>query len=198
MNSRRALLEATKQLVSTQGYQATSPRDVQRDSGVGQGSFYHHFDGKADLFASALAELSAEMRSQLDVALGASDVGVAQLAAYLGIDRDALAGCRIGRLALEEAILEEELRGPVRDYFDHVAARLTGAAKHAAAAGQLPASIDPAALAALATAAVQGGYVLARATQDPSRLELALDGLRSLLAALSPVAPARPKKARKN
>ncbi|MEO6715563.1 MAG: TetR/AcrR family transcriptional regulator [Mycobacteriales bacterium] len=198
MDSRRALLEATKQLVSTQGYQATSPRDVQRACGVGQGSFYHHFGSKADLFASALDELSAEMRAQLDAALDTADDGLGKLSAYLAIRRDALAGCRIGRLALEEVVFQDELRGPVTDYFDHVAERLTHAAKQAGDAGQLPSEIDPAALAALAAATVQGGYVLARATHDPGRLELALSGLQSLLAALATTAnPTASKPSRK-
>lgn len=188
MDTRRALVEATKRLVATQGFQATSPRDVQQACGVGQGSFYHHFGSKADLFASALEELSSEMRAQLDAALRTRDDGLGQLSAYLGLERDALAGCRIGRLALEEAIFQDELRAPVSDYFDHVAERLTDAARQAVAAGQLPSDVEPAALGVLATAAVQGGYVLARAAGDARRLELALTGLQSLLSALAAAA----------
>jgi len=59
---REDLLKAAKKLLWERGYEATSPRDIQEASGAGQGSFYHHFNGKLDLAATALEEVSAEMQ----------------------------------------------------------------------------------------------------------------------------------------
>lgn len=61
MNSRHALIDATKDLLATQGYEATSPNQIQRRAEVGQGSFYHHFASKADHAAAALKSLAEEM-----------------------------------------------------------------------------------------------------------------------------------------
>ncbi|MEN8040064.1 MAG: helix-turn-helix domain-containing protein, partial [Actinomycetota bacterium] len=58
MSARESLIDTTKNLLSAQGYEATSPAQIQSASGVGQGSFYHHFASKADLAEAALTSLA--------------------------------------------------------------------------------------------------------------------------------------------
>ncbi|MBI1758645.1 MAG: TetR/AcrR family transcriptional regulator [Actinobacteria bacterium] len=176
MGAREALIEATKRLLATKGYEATSPRQIQAASGAGQGSFYHHFAGKADLASVALDELSREMRGDFDrLATGAALDPVRR---YLGAERNPLAGCRIGRIAMEQSIEMPELRRPVSAYFRHAHDELSTAFNQAGVAG------DPEALADLAIAAVQGGYVLARATGDAGAMHRALAALTALIDAL--------------
>jgi len=52
--SRAVILEAALALFSTQGYRATSMRDVARKSGVSIGNVYHHFDDKEAIFRELL------------------------------------------------------------------------------------------------------------------------------------------------
>ena len=47
--TRELLIDTMKQLLWERGYDATSPNQVLERSGVGKGSFYHHFKGKKDL-----------------------------------------------------------------------------------------------------------------------------------------------------
>ena len=157
-SSRDRLIDTTMALLSTQGFEATSPRDIQRESGVGQGSFYHHFKSKADLANAALTALSEQMRNEFD---DLRTEGGRLATAYLQADRDALAGCRIGRLSTESSIADERLRGPVSAYFDHLRDELTASLRPSGAP-----DAELRELADLLIAAVQGGYVIARATGD--------------------------------
>ncbi|HDH03499.1 MAG TPA: TetR/AcrR family transcriptional regulator, partial [Actinobacteria bacterium] len=164
---------AAKTLLSTQGYEATSPRDVQASSGVGQGSFYHHFAGKADLAFAALLSLADEMSDAFD-SLADGD-GIDLIGGYLNVPRDALSGCRIGRIAMESSMADDRIRVPIAGYFSHMRLRLTGAFS------LLDTGMAPEALADLAIATVQGGYVLARVTADPQALRNATSALDSLI-----------------
>jgi AcrR family transcriptional regulator len=52
--SRTALLEAALALFSSQGYRATSVRDIAERAGVSTGSVYHHFRDKEAIFQTLL------------------------------------------------------------------------------------------------------------------------------------------------
>ena len=58
MTTRERLVQSAQELLWERGYVAMSPKAIQERSGVGQGSMYHHFKGKADLAAAAI-ELNA-------------------------------------------------------------------------------------------------------------------------------------------
>jgi len=172
VGARGALIESTKTLLSTRGYESTSPRDIQRASGVGQGSFYHHFESKAALASAALESLAEEMIADFDRLPGG---GGELVRCYLEQSRDALAGCRIGRIAMESAMAEEDIRRPVGEYFGHLRDRLETAFE------ELDIGVPAASLADLAIAAVQGGYVIARSTNDARAVEHATSALIGLV-----------------
>lgn len=185
MQARERLLDATKELLWERGYEATSPGAVQRRSGVGQGSYYHHFSGKEDLAGHALVEVSRQMRAGVDLQFaGASGHPLELVEWYLTKPRDALRGCRLGRLAMESAIASDSVRGPVAAYFAHLEDAVADALERAQELEAVDAAVDVRAVAAALVAMVQGGYVLARVHQDPQRMEDATRGAAALLDAL--------------
>lgn len=173
MIARDALIAATRTLLATKGYEATSPADIQRASGVGQGSFYHHFESKADLASVALSELAADMCAEFDRLTVGEPLDA--VTAYLGLERDPLSGCHIGRICMESSLADNRIREPIGRYFEHLRAQLTDTFD------QLDLPIAPAALADLAIAAVQGAYVTARATGDRSTMAGATTALLQLI-----------------
>jgi TetR/AcrR family transcriptional regulator, transcriptional repressor for nem operon len=177
------LLQAAKKLLWERGYDATSPRDIQDESGAGQGSFYHHFEGKLDLAATALDEVSVEMRELASRLLDDRVPGLERVARFLEQSRDGLKGCRMGRFAGEAAIAETKLRTPIKQYFDHLQGLLTSALDDARKAGQLEATIEPADLAAMVVAVVQGGFVLSRVHRDKHAINRATSAAMALLRA---------------
>ncbi|MEM9380150.1 MAG: TetR/AcrR family transcriptional regulator [Planctomycetota bacterium] len=184
MSARERLLRSTRDLLWARGYESTSPGAIQREAGVGQGSFYHHFDGKLDLAGQALDSTSSEMVEAFDRTVAdAGDDPLDALVAYLALERDALRGCRLGRHAIESSIEEERLRAPVRAYFEHVERGLAQLLAALEADGRLAPGLAPPDLAASMVAGVQGAYVLARVHGEPERLAAALRGVRQLLLA---------------
>ena len=181
-DARDRLVSAAQEMFAAQGVGATSPRQVLAASGVGQGSLYHHFPTKHDLAAAAVG---ATVESALTAArrdLEGTTPALDRVVAYLERPRDALAGCKIGRLTSDQAVMDDDgLHDVVTAYFvrllDVVATTLREAG--------LP---DDAARdrAHAAVAIVQGGYVLARATGDPDAMRAAVRGFVSILTPESP------------
>ena len=54
-NTRNEIIQAAKQVFAEEGYDGTSLRAVARAAGVDPALVHHYFDGKADLFVSAMA-----------------------------------------------------------------------------------------------------------------------------------------------
>ena len=172
MTTKTELIEATAELLWERGYAATSPALIQKRAGVGQGSMYHHFTGKADLAEAAMRHSGDLLRSASERALGTGSTAVERVSAYLDLDRDPLAGCRLGRLAQDADVVgDEALRAVPAEFFGWLEGRIAQILTEGIESGELRPATDPLATASLVVAAVQGGFVLARALGDPDALQ---------------------------
>lgn len=181
VSARERLVEATRELLWERGYEATSPRAILERSGAGQGSLYHHFSGKVALAAVALEEVEEEMRARADAIFHSGGPPLERIEEYLRLPREALKGCRLGRIAPGPVIEQEGIRGVIASYFEHVQREIAAALREAQTEGELGKGIDAEELAATLFAVVQGGYVLARASQDPRQMDRAVNGALALL-----------------
>lgn len=182
MSKKEALIETAQALLWEVGYEAMSPALVMRASGAGQGSLYHHFDGKEGLAAAALARTAAEMTAEIEALMTADASAIDRLLGYVREERKALKGCRLGRLANERGVLASEaLRRPVAAYFDAARNQIAVCVRAAQADGDLPAGVSAEAVADALVAAVQGGFVLARVAEEPDRMRSTLDGFLALV-----------------
>lgn len=164
-----------------------SPRTVMAESGAGQGSLYHHFRSKQQLAAAALAEVSAELTEIAESLFASATPPMDRLSAYLLLDRNGLKGCRLGRLANEVDVLATPgLRAPIAAYFARLEALVRVAVSEAQAAGSLDPTLDAEAVSAAVVAAVQGGFLLSRASQDAAAIDRATKGAWALLASAAP------------
>ncbi|MER6360885.1 TetR/AcrR family transcriptional regulator [Kitasatospora sp. NPDC001527] len=184
MATQDRLIESTQELLWERGYVGTSPKAIQQRAGVGQGSMYHHFDGKPGLAAAALRRSAEQMRAVAEADLSGPGGVHDRVAAYLRRERDVLRGCRIGRMAQDpEVIADPRLRAPVEETFDWLRGRIAEVIAEGQATGELRPGAEPADLAAAVVAVVQGGYVLARAADSAEPFERAVRGALALLAA---------------
>lgn len=142
---------------------------------------YHHFTGKEDLAAVALAATAEDLLAKADSALGKGSA-LERLTAYLSRQREVLRGCPVGRMAGDpDAMDSAVLRQLVADTFARLHATVRDVIADGVAAGDFPAGVDPAALADTVLAVVQGGYVLARAASDTEPFDRAVRGAIALL-----------------
>jgi TetR/AcrR family transcriptional repressor of nem operon len=183
VSKRDDILSAARDLLWERGFEATSPRAVMDRSGAGQGSLYHHFATKKRLAVAALDEVEERLTGELAGTLGdGTRPPLERVLAWLAAPRDALRGCRLGRLGQESSVVEDdELRQPVARFFEGLERRLRETLAEAVAAGELPKETDVGDLAALLVAVVQGGYVASRVLNDPGKLEDATRAAHALL-----------------
>ncbi len=185
MSKRNALVQAAKSLLWEQGFEAMSPKKIMRLSGAGQGSLYHHFEGKQDLALIALAEVDAEMRAVVDEIFDREKDPMDRLHDYLNASRDELKGCKLGRLVGEKTVLESNICNIISKYFTTVCAYLKTALEDAKASGDLPPSLDAVAVSKSLQAVIQGGFILARAAGDPQEMRQAQEGAWMMIEGLS-------------
>jgi AcrR family transcriptional regulator len=191
MDSRQLLVDTMSELMWERGYADTSPRDVRERSGVGQGSMYHHFPTKRDLALAALE------RNVADLLPGASELDgpgdpMARIEAYLTRPREALKGCKVGRMTQDPQVREDPvLLAPVARAFAQVHVSWVNVLREAVAARELRDDLDPERLAQTLMAVLQGGYVLAISQQDQGPFDDACAGALDLLRAAAPAAPTR-------
>lgn len=185
-NTRTRLVESTRELLWDRGYSATSPRAILDAAGVGQGSMYHHFRGKEDLARAAMERNADEMRIQVDADLAAPGTAIEKITGYLHRERDVLRGCRFGKLAQDAEVAASETLHPfVSEMFAWLQMRLAQVIEQGQDDGELPAQLNAASVAAMIAATLQGGYVLARAAQDPASFDRAIEGALELLLAVA-------------
>lgn len=185
MSKRANILEAAKELLWDQGFEAMSPKKVMRLSGAGQGSLYHHFEGKEDLALAALADVVEEMKSVIDEMFDPSKAPLDRLYDYLLGQRTELKGCRLGRLVNEKTVLETDIYKVVSDYFEYLSKHLTAALEEAQSEGDLPSHLSATDIAESLQAVIQGGFVLARGTKDPQKMLKTQEGAWAMIEGLS-------------
>jgi TetR/AcrR family transcriptional regulator, lmrAB and yxaGH operons repressor len=171
-------------LLRDQGYTATGRAQLLAESGVSNGSLYHHFPGGMEEVAEVALEASGcfvadALREALD---GAPNAG-AGVARFLDIAQEAAideqcVGCPVAPTALESPIVSPRLRAVAARCFDQwealIAARLR-------ADGWPEDSLSTAASAALAL--IEGALLLARVSGQLSHLAHAKHAALTLLAA---------------
>ncbi|AZP23137.1 TetR/AcrR family transcriptional regulator [Streptomyces aquilus] len=183
MSTPERLIESTRELLWERGYVGTSPKAILERSGAGQGSMYHHFQGKPDLALAAIRRTAEEMRATAEGVLGGPGTPYERIEAYLLRERDVLRGCPVGRLTMDpDVVASEELRAPVDETLDWLRERIAGIVEEGKEQGQFAPALDGEAIAATVVATVQGGYVLARAAGSPGAFDAGVRGLLSLLA----------------
>jgi TetR/AcrR family transcriptional repressor of lmrAB and yxaGH operons len=183
------------QLLQDQGFAATGRARLLAESGVSNGSLYHHFPGGMEELAEVALEASGQavadaLRNALD---GAPTAG-AGICRFLDLAQEATAegdcpGCPIAPTALESPIVSPRLRVAAARCFKEweslVAARL-----------RTDGWTEPAALetASAALALVEGALLLARVSQQLTHLTNAKRAILRLLAGPQPrQAPGRSK-----
>jgi AcrR family transcriptional regulator len=64
-STRRALLDAARDVFAANGFQATRTEDIVKKAGLTRGALYHHFRDKEDLFGAVYEEVASEVDRRL-------------------------------------------------------------------------------------------------------------------------------------
>ena len=194
MDSRTQLVLTMARLLRDQGYTAPGLSQVLAESGVSNGSLYHHFPGGMEELAEAALEASGQtvtgaLTQALDNAPNAG-VGVGRFldqAATL-FTEDGCGGCPVAPTALESPLISPRLRAAAARCFHDWEARI---AERLRADGWPEDSVPEAASTGLAL--IEGALLVAKVSGQLDHLTSAKKAALVLLAA-PPAQPGRSKR----
>ena len=182
METRERLINSTQALLWERGYVGTSPKAIQQRAGVGQGSMYHHFGGKADLALAAIQRCAEQLKAFTETRLVRPGSAYSRIESFLLEERQVLQGCQLGRLTADpEIVANPELHRPVAETFAWLHERLREVLAEGQAHGEFAATFDADDGAATIAAVVQGGYVLAKASVADEPYYRAIRGILGML-----------------
>jgi TetR/AcrR family transcriptional repressor of lmrAB and yxaGH operons len=195
-DTRAELVRTMARLLGDQGYTATGRAQVLAESGVSNGSLYHHFPGGMEELAEVALEASGQaVADALREALDGAPTTALGVIRFLDVAEgpaggELCPGCPVAPTALESPIISPRLRAVAARCFDQwdglIAERLR-------ADGWPDDSVAEAASAVLAL--IEGALLLARVSGQVSHLANAKRAAVSLLAA--PPVPREPKRSKR-
>jgi TetR/AcrR family transcriptional regulator, transcriptional repressor for nem operon len=191
------VLDAAVNCFWTQGYEATSVRDLAAEMGITGPSLYNAFGDKRSLFRAALeryVQLSTRARiAEVETTLPPKEAVRTFIAGIIerSLNDPDRRGCMLVNAALEIAPHDAEIGAKVAAWLGEIESFFRRAIAAAQREGSVPAERDARDLARLLLGVTLGMRVLARANPDRSLLE---GVARPALALLDP--PLQPRKAK--
>jgi TetR/AcrR family transcriptional repressor of nem operon len=182
--ARTRLLEAARDVIRAKGFSATTVDDLCKAAAVTKGAFFHNF-GSKDALGVAAAEYWAETTSDFFAAAPYHEPADAleRVLAYVAFRKAIITGdlaeftCLVGTMAQEIFASSPDIRDACgRSIFGHTAT-LEADIETARRDRGITADWTAESLARHTQAVIQGGFVLAKAGNDP---ELARDSLDHL------------------
>jgi AcrR family transcriptional regulator len=174
---RGRILDVAADAFQSQGYNATTMRDIVRAAGATGGATYHHFPTKKSLgiaviqerIARAIEETWAEpMKSAPTTADGVLTVFAEVIATVE--HRQVVSGCQTSNLALELALADDDFRIALHAVFDRWRDLIADRIRSEQAMGALD-DTDADELATFIIASYSGAMAIAKAAQDSAPLK---------------------------
>jgi len=183
-SARTRLLEAARDVIRAKGFAATSVDDLCRAADVTKGAFFHHFASKEALGVAAAEFWTREVTPFFAGAPYHEPAdALDRVLAYVAFRKAIIAGdlaeftCLVGTMAQEVHASASDIRDACgRSIFGH-AATLEADIEQARQERGIVADWTAESLARHTQAVLQGGFVLAKAGNDPDLARESLDHL---------------------
>ncbi len=180
-NVRAEVLASATELVRRGGVSGFSYGDLATELGVRAPSIHHHVGTKAELVHTITVEYRRRF-GELAAAIPTDDTP-AWLRAYGGLYLDAAIhdlGCLCGAALANWVELSAETRDEVDGFLDDQHQLVAAAIRRGVDAGALRHDIEPARLAAVVVAALEGVLLVARGRRGPDAVREVIDGVIAL------------------
>lgn len=177
------ILDVAASLIHKMGYKAFSYRDIAKEVGIKTSSIHYHFPTKADL-ATALAK---RWRSQIRSGLADIDASTKNprhkveylLESVASNFRRTCTVCPCSMFATDFANIPEAACAEIRGTWSDIEEWLAGVLREGQSEGLFSFDGDPEVKAKVVFAAIEGATISAGTFQDPQRIDMMLDWLRS-------------------
>jgi TetR/AcrR family transcriptional repressor of nem operon len=188
-DTRTLILDAAQDLVQRLGANAVSYQHLSEAVGIRKASIHYHFPAKQDLLKALIARYHAYFLGLVDRIIAEESDPARMLDRYIGLFEATLRegkhdkACLCGMLGAELASLGDEAAKGIRRFYQANQERLASILKRGRDAGVFRFGGDPAALAGLIFAALEGAVLVVRAEGGVRRFRALADELRGLVAA---------------
>ncbi|SMB97425.1 TetR/AcrR family transcriptional regulator [Deinococcus hopiensis] len=188
--TRTMILERSMEVFSQRGYGGTSLSDLMRATGLEKGGLYNHFPSKDAIALAAFDHAAETLRPRFTAALTQPGPAAERLYAFVAAFRANLAaplipgGCPVMNAAIDADDTHPELRARalgVVEGWHHALSRIV---EKGIASGEMRPDTDPAAIASLTIAAVEGAVMVARLTEDLNHFDRVASSLQAVFASL--------------
>ena len=176
-NREKILAEGLK-VVHQRGFANASVRDIVQAAGVPQGSFTNHFVSK-EAFGLEILDIYFASGYELirETLLNDALPPLQRLRGYIDANMNRLNesgmrnGCLFGNFTAEASDHSEVIRTRLVEIFAEVERAVAYCLRAAAAAGEVPSSLDCDEVAGFFVSSLQGANLLAKAMRDPAPVE---------------------------
>jgi AcrR family transcriptional regulator len=175
------LIKHSKILFLENGYESTSPQDIYKSSGVGQGSFYHHFSSKADLMKTVLDEICETESHSLHRILKKDSSAKDKLNEFLDQPRKGKNGCKFGRFIYESSVVNSDIAIPIRNYFQDLEESLDYLIGECQKSCSVTQCLSSKQISQTIIAQIQGGYILSRVKESDIFLANSITSIKKLI-----------------
>jgi len=178
--AKRSIVQSAADLFAQRGLVDTFIDDVLASCGMGKSQFYHYFADKDELIAEVVRFRSETLFRELYFEpLSAISTLTCLLRwmrqfAEMMVRANYTQGCPIGTLAMQLNQSETLLRGEINNVMDELHRSLHGVLGRIHEKGQLPKRVETGELATYLLGVFQGGLLLSRSYQDPTKLRTVL------------------------
>jgi AcrR family transcriptional regulator len=144
------LLAAAESLFAERSYQRTSVAGICARAGMATGSFYLHFNSKADIFAAVVRRINADLRAAISAALeqAPSDQRARERASFGAFFEMLSRRPWIDRIVRESEFVDP---GLFREYYERLTRGYARGVRQAQLTGEVDARYDPEVIAYLYT-----------------------------------------------
>jgi AcrR family transcriptional regulator len=136
------LLRAAEELFGERSYWRTTVADICARAGIATGSFYAHFDSKAEIFAAVVRQINEDLRKAIRAAIetagpGQRDAERASFRAFFTLASQ--------RPWIDRIVREAEFVAPnvFREYYEHLTRGYSRGVRRAQLAREVDARYDP-------------------------------------------------------
>lgn len=184
-STRDILIDKATELFIGRGYGVVGTAELCTSAGVNKGTFYHFFPSKSDLLIASIERYADALAAEFD-AIRELDMPAAQKLLRLfevpasrnrawQAEHGFAQGCLVGNMSLELGAIDQKVRAAVQDAFARWVSPIAGVVDQLVDEGDLG-SVDRRAAAEALIALIQGGLLLAKVHNDPSRVTLLARG----------------------
>lgn len=180
-STKQRLLDAGLALLLEHGYNDLGIQALLEATHIPKGSFYHHFQDKADFARQVLDQYMREVHAGLDVCLSdSSRPPLERVRCFFEMTQEAYReqgymGCLLGGLGQELSGVNDVFRRKIEGCFSEIAERLAICLEEARRLGEIPGDADPRHMANVLVDCWEGAALRSRLRQEAAPLSAMLD-----------------------